>query len=152
MGACVPVGSSRPARTKSRQFEIRTGPATETNQVDMTEWSRFGSGGAGTGRTRRKVTPGRGRSKCKGPAGRVSACEEQREGGRGCRRRGGAAGRGSWRGGQRLDHTAVRSLPFFSLFPLNFLQLHLPHKEVSGLGIRSELQLRSPPQPQQHWI
>ena len=39
-------------------------------------------------------------------------------------------------------------LCFIFIFPF-FLQLHLWHLKVSGLGVDSELQLRPTPQPQQ---
>ena len=44
------------------------------------------------------------------------------------------------------------SVTFFIFFYLFFLWLHLQHMEVSGPGVKWQLQLRPIPQPPQHWI
>ena len=44
----------------------------------------------------------------------------------------------------------VNSIPIFSYLFIFFLDSYLQHMEVPRLGVKSEMQLRATPQPQQH--
>ena len=51
-----------------------------------------------------------------------------------------------------LTELYLFNLVVFFFFSFFFLQPHLQHMEVPGLGVELELQLRFKPQPQQLWI